>query len=578
MATSTKVVIEVANSVKEFERSITTNRKEQIGSLQTVKDFLSDVKDTLTLEQRKLVVDQALDLLEKSYVHLPLKKAMHAVDPIQKLKLLQVKLQQTVEGKMEPEADFHKEILDIFIQLRDLHTNYLLPQPFASHFAFLPFLIESYGQNDNRQFIVTRIAKGYENILPLPFRPGISITYWNGIPIQRAVEMNANRNAGSNLAARFARGLQSLTYRPMRTSLPPDEEWVVIGYKTEDGEDKELKQEWLVSSQPVSFPFSFGEDMVNLEKSSKLGLDLNTELVGQMKKVLFAPENVLETEKHLASSASILEAIEEVSGLESVMPGVFEARKISQDVGYIKIRTFSVQDDKPFVEEFIRLIKLLPKNGLIIDVRGNGGGLITAAERLLQVLTPEKINPETFQFVSSPLTLEMSGHTSWLKSWHPLLLEAVTTGAPFSRGIQITTTDEANDLGQQYLGPVVLITDALCYSATDLFAAGFQDHKIGPILGVDGNTGAGGANVWTHDLLKDILKGSTYELKDLPLGIGMRVSIRRNMRVGERTGVPVEDLGITPDIKYNMTKADLLQQNIDLIKKASETLATLPTK
>jgi C-terminal processing protease CtpA/Prc len=574
MVTSIKVISDVTNSAMEFERSITSNRKEQMGSLQTVKDFLSGVKDTLTLEQRKLVVDQALNLLEKSYVHLPLKRAMHAVEPIQKLKLLQVKLQQTVDNKMESEAEFHKEILDIFIQLRDLHTNYLLPQPFASHFAFLPFLIESYGSNDTRQFIVTRIAKGYENILPPSFRPGIHITYWNGIPIQRAVEMNANRNAGSNLAARFARGLQSLTYRPMRTSLPPDEEWVVISYKTEEGEEKELKQEWLVSSQPVSFPFSIGEDMANLEKSSKLGLDLNTELVGQMKKVLFASENVLEIEKNVALSASDLDAIEKVSGLESVMPGVFEAKEISEDVGYIRIRTFSVQEDKPFVDEFIRLIKLLPKNGLIIDVRGNGGGLITAAERLLQTLTPKKINPETFQFVSSPLTLEMTGLTSWLKSWHPLLLESVITGALFSRGVQITTTEEANDLGQQYFGPVILITDALCYSATDLFAAGFQDHKIGPILGVDGNTGAGGANVWTHALLKDILKGSTYELKDLPSGLGMRVSIRRNMRVGEQTGIPIEDLGITPDLKYDMTKADLLQQNIDLINKASELLVS----
>jgi C-terminal processing protease CtpA/Prc len=150
----------------------------------------------------------------------------------------------------------------------------------------------------------------------------------------------------------------------------------------------------------------------------------------------------------------------------------------------------------------------------------------------------------------------------------------VITGALFSRGVQITTTEEANDLGQQYFGPVILITDALCYSATDLFAAGFQDHKIGPILGVDGNTGAGGANVWTHALLKDILKGSTYELKDLPSGLGMRVSIRRNMRVGEQTGIPIEDLGITPDLKYDMTKADLLQQNIDLINKASELLVS----
>ena len=52
----------------------------------------------------------------------------------------------------------------------------------------------------------------------------------------------------------------------------------------------------------------------------------------------------------------------------------------------------------------------------------------------------------------------------------------------------------------------MLVTDARCYSATDIFAAGFADHRIGPILGVDDNTGAGGANVWTQGLLKQLLE------------------------------------------------------------------------
>ena len=38
-------------------------------------------------------------------------------------------------------------------------------------------------------------------------------------------------------------------------------------------------------------------------------------------------------------------------------------------------------------------------------------------------------------------------------------------------------------MGQTYHGPVVLITDALCYSTTDIFAAGFQDHDLGFVLG-----------------------------------------------------------------------------------------------
>jgi C-terminal processing protease CtpA/Prc len=407
----------------------------------------------------------------------------------------------------------------------------------------------------------------------------VNITYWNGIPIQRAVEINANKNAGSNLAARFARGLQFLTYRPMRTSLPPDEEWVIIGYRTEDGIDLEYRQEWLVSSQRIEF--STAARPPSSENLSKIGLDLTTDLVGQMKKILFAPESVIEAERRLATSTSVTDLIKEAEGLESIMPDFFGARKISDNVGYIRIRKFSLPDNiktMDFIKEFLRLIMQLPKKGLIIDVRGNGGGRIPAAESLLQLLTPRKIIPEPYQFISSPLILEMTRKESWLNYWQPSLSESVSTGSTFSRGFPITTTDEANNLGQHYHGPVLLVTDALCYSATDLFAAGFQDHQIGPILGVDQNTGAGGANVWEHSLLKDILAGTKYELKTLPLGSNMRVSIRRNVRVGEHAGTPIEDLGITPKIAYNMTGRDLLEDNADLIKKASEILAEIPVR
>jgi hypothetical protein len=222
----------------------------------------------------------------------------------------------------------------------------------------------------------------------------------------------------------------------------------------------------------------------------------------------------------------------------------------------------------------------LPKKGLIIDVRGNGGGWIEFGERLLQFLTPREITPEPYQLIASPLTLEMTLSTSdpELKPWNSSLLESVTTGSIFSRGLPLTNIDDANDIGQIYHGPVILVTDALCYSTTDLFAAGFQDHQIGPVLGVDTNTGAGGANVVNYSDIQQIVVGTKYKLEDLPSGSDMRVSLRRNVRVGEHAGTPIEDLGIAPDIMYGLTRRDLLERNVDLYKKASEILAGMPVR
>jgi hypothetical protein len=50
------------------------------------------------------------------------------------------------------------------------------------------------------------------------------------------------------------------------------------------------------------------------------------------------------------------------------------------------------------------------------------------------------------------------------------------------------------------------------------------------------------------------------------------------MRVGERSGTPIEDLGITPDIRYSMTLKDLLEGNVDLIKRATEILSGMPVR
>jgi hypothetical protein len=159
--------------------------------------------------------------------------------------------------------------------------------------------------------------------------------------------------------------------------------------------------------------------------------------------------------------------------------------------------------------------------------------------------------------------------------------EAVETGSIYSSAFPITPEEGANAVGQKYFGPVVLITDARCYSATDIFSAGFQDHQIGPVLGVDDNTGAGGANVWTHGLLRQ-LRGMPADPQSpyvpLPKQADMRVSIRRTLRVGALAGSPVEDLGVRPDVRHEMTRRDVLQGNVDLMERAGAMLAGKPRR
>ncbi|TKK79217.1 peptidase S41 [Kribbella jiaozuonensis] len=547
-------------------------------------DFL-DSAGTLTLDQRRLLVDQALLLLGENYVHLPLKVAMHAVNPLQRLRVLRARMERQTDDTMQEEWMFHREMSSIFHSVRDLHTNYLLPVPFAGKIAFLPFMIEKcYDPDGTEHYLITRTITGYQ---APQFGAGAEVTHWNGTPIARAVALNGALFAGSNDAANLARGLESLTLRPLVIQSPPDEDWVTLTYVGLDGSNQELREQWKVAT---NLPPMTDLDAVS-EASALMGLDLDSDEKSRAKKALYV-RDVVELERGQSSAELATPAAVAGADLPTTMPGVFRAREVvtsSGNFGHLRIFTFSVQDPVAFRDEFVRLAAILPQTGLIVDVRDNGGGHIYASEFTLQTMTPRRISPEPVQFISTPLNLKICRRHKDnpagidLGPWFDSLDLAIETGAQYSAAKPITPEDGANDVGQTYHGPVVLITDARVYSATDIFTAGFADHEIGTILGVDDNTGAGGANVWTHGLLASLLNeppppDETSPYIALPNGANLRVAIRRTLRVGKLAGTPVEDLGVKPHETHRMTKADLLDGNVDLLNKAGALLAALPVR
>jgi len=302
-------------------------------------------------------------------------------------------------------------------------------------------------------------------------------------------------------------------------------------------------------------------------KAAAIGIDRKTEIERQVRWRLFQ------------SSSRHLSAAQQAVGVQSQFPNVFPRCENvvtgCRKYGYIRIVTFDVADDQAFIDEFNRLVGQLSPEGLIIDVRGNGGGLILAGERLLQCLTPKRIEAEKFHFINSRTTLKVANHQGF-EQWKDSIAHAIEIGADYSQGFALLPDDAYNDIGQTYQGPVVLIIDALCYSTTDIFAAGFQDHEIGKILGVNANTGAGGANVWDYTLLQAFLGGQNTEFPALPNGTDFRVAVRRTTRVGIRAGVPLEELGVVPNEMHWMTLRDVMEGNVDLIEHAARLLAAQP--
>ena len=546
-----------ARAVRTSHKVVRHILKEAVG----LSQFFAQVEE-LTPRQRAVIVDQAILLLESFYVHLPLKRAMYAVDPLQRLRLLRRRLRH-----LESDWSFHAEMISIFTSLRDLHTNYLLPAPFKDANAWLPFKVEACFEGGLRKYLVARVADWFPRGT---FRKGVEILHWNGVPIARAVEVSGAQSAGSNLAARHANGLQRLTARPLMVLPPPDEEWVIVGYRSPRGRRHEIRIQWAITELP---------DETN--GVAPRGLSYETNRIQQIRKFLFAPE-IVEAERKMAAASDRSSL---AKGTETTMPSFIRAEVVSAPhgkVGYIRIYSFDVEDPDELVSEFIRLVQRLPQNGLIIDVRDNGGGRTSAAERLLQLISPRQpIEPERVYFINTRRTQQLCqlqksnvkfgpfGLAPWIES----IQRSMENGAMYSASFPYTDPEACNTTGRLYGGRVIVITNALSYSATEFFAAGFQDHG-GKVLGIDPATGGGGANVKTHEELRGFFKkapNSPFEA--LPKGAGLRVAYRRSLRVGPQVGNDVEDFGVTPNYFHSMTRNDILNGNVDLINCAAKLLS-----
>jgi Peptidase family S41 len=271
--------------------------------------------------------------------------------------------------------------------------------------------------------------------------------------------------------------------------------------------------------------------------------------------------------------------------------------------GYVRIKTFSGDSSAPcfterMVEEFRRILTLLDEkapDGLVIDIRSNPGGDVPAAERMLQMLTPKTIEPIRFHLANTPVVLEilrnlkismterlsisdnvkLADALAELQAWLDDTEQApLPHGSRLTSGRPLTDPDSANDIGQIYQGRgVVLLVNSLTYSAADIFAAGFQDHGTGMVLGTSMVTGGGGGNVWSHqDLLNKIGPNPGIAVAKLPGDASMTLAIRRCSRVGAMDGQPVEDQGVEAEYYAADSVEDVMMGHPGILRRACESL------
>ena len=195
---------------------------------------------------------------------------------------------------------------------------------------------------------------------------------------------------------------------------------------------------------------------------------------------------------------------------------------LDDNIGYIRCETFQNNIGAGNVDEI--LLALQPCTGLIIDLRNNGGGLVTSAEELAARFTNKPIEVGYLRHKTGP------AHDAFSPMQRQVLKPA--------RGIR-------------WQKRVVVLTNRMVFSAANEFV---KYMKCCPLATIVGDHTGGGA-------------GLPFS-SELPNGWNVRFSA---CPMFDRYGNSTED-GIAPDVNVSLSEADFLRGTDTIIEAARELL------
>ena len=193
-------------------------------------------------------------------------------------------------------------------------------------------------------------------------------------------------------------------------------------------------------------------------------------------------------------------------------------RILDDNTGYVVYESFSSGIGDGNIDEVLYYLRSC--NGLILDIRGNGGGMLTNAERLTSHFTNQRTLVGYTMHKTGP------GHNDF--------------STPQPEHINPST-------GIRWQKPVVLLTNRECYSSANVFVRNMKCLDNVTILG--DRTGGGGGLPFTSEL---------------PCGWAVRFSACPTMDAQMQH----TEFGIEPHIHCTLDSADQAKGTDTLIEKA----------
>lgn len=205
--------------------------------------------------------------------------------------------------------------------------------------------------------------------------------------------------------------------------------------------------------------------------------------------------------------------------LKSVSTKVPNNMVLPSDIGYIRLSSFISKNASKEFENI--LLQSRNKKGYIIDLRSNPGGLLSNAIYISNLLLPSGI------IVS---TVDRDGYKETQRTTRSCITNK----------------------------PIVVLINKGSASASEIMSGALKDNKRAVIVGE-----------------KSFGKGLVQEINRLPNNAGVNITIQKYLTPN---GTDINKKGIEPDIKVELTEADIKAKNDTQLKKASEVLQDLINK
>lgn len=202
--------------------------------------------------------------------------------------------------------------------------------------------------------------------------------------------------------------------------------------------------------------------------------------------------------------------------VKSVSITIPKGANVPKNIGYIRLSSFLSHTASDEIKE--ALVKLKNKDGYVLDLRSNPGGLLTNAITISDM------------FLNSGLivsTVDRDGYKEVQQSIN-------------------------NPITKK---PLVLLIDGGSASASEILSGALKDNGRAMLIGT-----------------KSFGKGLVQEINKLPGGSGVNITTQKYLTPN---GTDINKKGITPDIEVKNTEEDIKNKKDKQLEKADEVLTNL---